>query len=227
MANNNAGNSVTSNKDVVIYCRVSTDDQHKTHLGLDAQLEACIRVCNQLELNVIKTFEETVSAKINPMERPVFRSAVQLAINNKAKIMIDKLDRLSREVYHISGFLNGYMIKNCPKLIIADNPSATEFELNLRAALAQEERRLISERTKAALAIKRSQGYELGKIGREVSLKNRREKTQEAFNLMVELRGQGYSYQKIADTLNADGFTTSGGGIWYSQMIHSRLKNIL
>lgn len=224
MANSKAHNLVTENKDVVVYCRVSTDEQYKSHLGLDAQLEICVNLANIQQLNIIGSFEENIGGKIDPLMRPVFSSAIHLAIEHKAKFMIAKLDRLSRDVYHISGFLNGHMIRGCPKLIVAEAPNASEFELNLRAALAQEERRLISERTKDALAILRSQGVELGKVGREIALQKKREKTKEAFEKMLELRSQGCGYKKIADKLNELGFRSSSGGMWYPEMIRQRMK---
>lgn len=225
MANSKTHNLVTDNKDVVVYCRVSTDEQYNSHLGLDVQLEMCKKLAEYQQLTIIGSFEENIGGKIDPLMRPVFSDAIHLAIERQAKFMIAKLDRLSRDVYHISGFLNGHMIKNCPKLIVAETPNASEFELNLRAALAQEERRLISERTKDALAILRSQGVELGKVGRETALQKKREKTKEAFEMMLELRSQRYSYQEIATKLNECGLKTSRGGMWHPPMVHSRVKN--
>jgi DNA invertase Pin-like site-specific DNA recombinase len=216
---------VKNDKAVVIYCRVSTDEQGKSHLGLDAQLEACKRLAEYEGLDIIGIYEESISGKVDPMARPVFQTAIDTAIKSGSKLLVAKLDRFSRDVYHISSFLNGYMVKNCPRLIVAETPNASEFELNLRAALAQEERRLISERTKAALAVKRSQGAELGKVGRAISTANKREATQDAFNLMLELHHQGYSYQTIADKLNQQGYTTSRGGNWDKSIIFRRIKN--
>ncbi|MBD2667247.1 recombinase family protein [Richelia sinica] len=210
---------------VVIYARVSTEEQGKSHLGLDAQLEACKRMAEYEGLEVVGIYEESISGKVDPMERPVFTTAINDAINSGARLLIAKLDRFSRDVYHISSFLNGYMVKNCPRLIVAETPNASEFELNLRAALAQEERRLISERTKAALAVKRSQGASLGKVGRAAATSNKREATQDAFQLMLELHKQGYSYQTIADKLNQQGYTTSRGGQWDKSVVFRRIKN--
>lgn len=216
---------VRNDKSVVIYVRVSTEEQGKSHLGLDAQLETCKRLAEYEGLDVVGIYEESISGKVDPMERPIFKAAINNAINSGSKLLIAKLDRFSRDVYHISSFLNGYMVKNCPRLIVAETPNASEFELNLRAALAQEERRLISERTKAALAIKKNQGVELGKAGRNQSTTNAREVTKEAFKLMIDLRNEGCSYQTIADKLNQSGFTTSRGGHWDKSTIYRRIKN--
>lgn len=154
-------------KAVVIYTRVSTDEQGKSGLGLDAQLAACQKLAEYEGLEIVGNFQDVVSGKTNPMEREGFKAAIDTAINQGARLLIAKLDRLSRDVFYVSSFTNGFMVKNCPKLIIAENPNASEFEINLRASLAQEERRLISERTKAALAVKKAQGAELGKAGRQ------------------------------------------------------------
>jgi DNA invertase Pin-like site-specific DNA recombinase len=216
---------IKNDKAVVVYCRVSTDEQGKSHLGLDAQLEACKRLAEYEGLDIIGIYEESISGKVDPMARPVFKTAIDTAIKSGSKLLVAKLDRFSRDVYHISSFLNGYMVKNCPRLIVAETPNASEFELNLRAALAQEERRLISERTKAALAIKKAQGAELGKVGRASATAKKREKTQDAFNLMIQLHNQGCTYQDIADRLNQSGYTTSRGGNWDKSIIFRRIKN--
>lgn len=216
---------IKNDKAVVVYVRVSTEEQNKSHLGLEAQIEMCHRLAAYEGWEVLTTFEESISGKIDPLNRPVLNEAINTAIKTGARLLVAKLDRFSRDVYHISSFLNGHMVKHCPQLVIAETPKASEFELNLRAALAQEERRLISERTKAALAVKRSQGVELGKAGRRSSVMRKREKTQEAFNLMIEWHREGCSYQAIADRLNKIGFTTSRGGRWDRSIIYRRIKN--
>jgi DNA invertase Pin-like site-specific DNA recombinase len=216
---------VKNDKAVIIYCRVSTDEQGKSHLGLDAQFEACKRLADYEGLEIIGAYTEVVSGKVDPMERPVFKTAINEAIKVGAKILVSKLDRFSREVYHVSSFCNGYMIKNSPSLIIAEAPNATELEINMRAAFGQEERRLISERTKAALAIKKAQGAELGKAGRQAAASKARKVTQDAFNLMIQLHNQGCTYQDIADQLNHLGYTTSRGGNWDKSIVYRRIKN--
>ncbi|MFM6158785.1 MAG: recombinase family protein, partial [Sphaerospermopsis kisseleviana] len=116
-----ARNKVVKNdKSVVIYVRVSNEEQGKSHLGLDAQLEACKRLVKYEGLDVVAIYEESISGKVDPMERPIFKTAITDAINSGSKLLIAKLDRFSRDVYHISSFLNGYMIKDCPRLIVAE-----------------------------------------------------------------------------------------------------------
>lgn len=208
----------------VIYTRVSTEDQGISGLGLQAQLEFCERVAKNLSIEVVGTFTDVVSGKTDPLTRPGFCAAIASAQKQGAVLMIAKLDRLSRDVYQVSRYCNGFMVRNQPRLLIAENPGAGEFEINLRASLAQEERRLISERTRAALAVKRAQGCNLGEVGREAAATKARNLTDEAIAIAKDLREKGTSLQKIADDLNNQGYTTSRGTKWSKQALASRLK---
>ncbi|MEA5583745.1 recombinase family protein [Nodularia harveyana UHCC-0300] len=211
-------------KAVVIYTRVSTDEQGKSGLGLDAQLDACRKLANFEGLEIIGEYQDVCSGKSDPMVRDGFKTAIDTAIQFGAKLLISKLDRLSRDVFYVSSFTNGFMIKNCPKLIIAENPNASEFEINLRASLAQEERRLISERTKAALAVKKAQGCNLGQAGRQSHSDKAQEATEAAIIRAQELREQGLSLDKVCTILNTEGYTTSRGSQWSKQALNKRLK---
>lgn len=204
----------------VIYSRVSTDEQGKSELGLEAQIAACQRLAESNGLEVVGSFSEVISGKVAPQERFEFSKAMKAARAENASILIAKLDRLSREVYHVSAYLYD---RKSPRLIVADRPNASEFEINIIASLAQEERRLISERTKAALAVRREQGMKLGSVGRAVAAGKAQVATQDAISRAMELRAIGASFQAIADTLNAEGFTTSRGSQWSKQAIAKRL----
>lgn len=210
-------------KYVSVYLRVSSEEQGNSGLGLEAQLQLCKQVAANLGLEVTGIYEDVISGKSNPMDREGFKAAINNAQENKGQILIAKLDRLARDVYYISSLVNGYMIKNCPKLIIADNPNASEFEINIRASISQEERKMISERTKAALQIKKQQGYELGKAGRKASVDKANELTKDAIERAKELRNQGLSYENIASILNKEGYTTSRGNNWTKRKVHARL----
>ena len=165
---------VKANPDaVVIYVRVSTEEQGKSGLGLEAQIANCQRLIESEGLFSLGTFTEVVSGKIAPNDRPLFQQAIELARSTGASLLIAKLERFCREIYHISGYLHDL---KSPSLIVADRPNASEFELNIIGSLAQEERRLISERTKAALAIRREQGMQLGHVGRQAASDKARER---------------------------------------------------
>jgi DNA invertase Pin-like site-specific DNA recombinase len=209
---------------VTIYLRVSTEEQGKSGLGLDAQLELCQRVASDLGLVVVGVFTDVMSGKTNPTEREGFSAAIKNSQAVGGRLMVAKLDRLSRDVYYISSFVNGFMVKNTPRLLIADNPNASEFEINIRASISQEERRMISERTKAALAVKKSQGAELGKVGRTIATANAQASTENAIARAKELLSRGNGYQRIAEILNSEGFLTSRGSAWSKQSLYKRLS---
>jgi DNA invertase Pin-like site-specific DNA recombinase len=216
--------SLNNQGKAIVYLRVSTEDQGISGLGLQAQQDFCERVAKGLGIEVVGSYTDILSGKTDPLSRPGFCAAIAAAQSQKAVLMVAKLDRLSRDVYQVARYCNGFMIKNQPRLLISENPSAGEFEINLRASLAQEERRLISERTRAALAVKRAQGCNLGEVGRQAATDKARKTTEEAIAIARELRAQGVSLQKIADSLNDQGYTTSRGSKWTKQALASRLK---
>ena len=210
---------------VVIYSRVSTDEQGTSGLGLQAQIDSCSKLCDRESYEVLGCFEDVVSGKSDPMTRPGFLNAVTQCISSGSALMIAKLDRFSRDVYQISRFVNRYMLgKDTPRLIIAETPHAGEFEINLRASLAQEERRMISERTKAALAVRRAQGMDLGAAGRQAHTAKTNAATGDAIAIAIAMRNQGISLQKICDYLNSKGLFTSRGTAWSKQGLAKRLK---
>jgi DNA invertase Pin-like site-specific DNA recombinase len=214
---------VTSNK-VVIYLRVSTDEQGKSGLGIDAQLELCKSVCEQFKYEIVEIFTEIgVSGKIQPLERPEFKKAIALSRKINSRIMVAKLDRLSRNLHQATGFLDG--VYDCPDILIAENPTSSMLELRLKALIAQEERDMISARTKAALAARKERGaIPNGTVAREIATIKAQSATEQAMTRAKELLNQGYEYTKIAEMLNTEGFTTSRGSAWSKQSLYKRLK---
>lgn len=210
---------------VVIYSRVSTDEQGNSGLGLQAQMDACQRLCDREGYEVLGCFEDVVSGKSDPMTRAGFLNAVTQCISSGSALMVAKLDRFSRDVYQVSRFVNRYMLgAKTPRLIIAETPHAGEFEINLRASLAQEERRMISERTKAALTVRKAQGMNLGEKGRQAHTAKANAATGDAIAIASEMRNQGISLQRICDHLNSQGLLTSRGTAWSKQGLAKRLK---
>ncbi|GAX46263.1 site-specific recombinase for integration and excision [Tolypothrix sp. NIES-4075] len=209
---------------VSIYLRVSTEEQSKSGLGIEAQLELCKSVCERFNYEIAGVFTELgVSGKTQPLERPQFQSAIALAKKTKGRIMVAKLDRLSRNLHQATGFLDN--VYDCPEILIAENPTASMLELRLKALIAQEERDMISARTKAALEARKARGeISNGTVGRKVHVEKATAATKDAVTRAKELKSQGYSYQKIADVLNVEGFTTSSGGSWHKQSIHRWLN---
>lgn len=111
------------------------------------------------------------------------------------------------------------------ELVVAEMPTATDFQLHIFAALAQEERRLISERTKAALAMAKANGISLGRNGRAlaaINISNANEFAIKMRPIILPMIDAGMSFQSIADQLNKARITTFRGKHFHSQTV----KNI-
>ena len=158
------GNAV---KPAIAYIRVSTGRQGKSGLGLEAQQAAIERFATQEGFAIGQTFTEIQSGKDDDNKRPQLSAALEAARPAKAPVICAKLDRLSRDVHFISG-----LMKHKVAFIVADLGADTDpFMLHLYAALAEKERRMISVRTKDALAAAKARGKKLGGLreyGREL-----------------------------------------------------------
>ena len=209
---------------VVIYLRVSTDEQGKSGLGLDAQLESCQRLCEMRGLSIVGVYSEIVSGKIDPRERPIFMQALTTAQANGASVLVSKQDRFSREVFHVSGYVNNYFFgSQTPPLIAADSPNASPMEIYLKAMVSEQERQAISQRTKDALAQLKKQGKQLGLAGRQAHSTQAQDKTASALERAQELRKGGLSLEATAKALTSEGFVTSRGTAWSKQSLSKRL----
>jgi DNA invertase Pin-like site-specific DNA recombinase len=152
----------------VAYYRVSTKGQARSGLGLAAQREIVGRFIGTDKV-LVGEYEEIESGRKD--NREVLWTAIAHAKREKAKLLIARLDRFSRRVSFIANLMEEGI-----GLTVAEMPTATDFQLHIFAALAQEERRLISERTKAALQQAKKRGVELGKNGKVLAARNREEK---------------------------------------------------
>src|SRR5882757_7004903 len=132
----------------VAYYRVSTQRQGRSGLGIEAQRAAVARFAEAEGIAIIQEFTEVETGKgADALDRrPQLTAALALARQN--------LDRLSRDV----AFIAGLMVQRVPFIVAELGADADPFMLHLYAALAEKERRLISERTKAALASRKTTG---------------------------------------------------------------------
>lgn len=140
---------------IVAYYRVSTNKQSKSGLGLDAQRHAVTSYANTHSCQIIGEFKEVESGKNN--QRPELSEALELCEMTGARLVIAKLDRLSRSVAFLSGLMESKV-----KFTACDNPEASELTIHILAAVAEAERKAISERTKAALQAAKQRGQILG-----------------------------------------------------------------
>src|SRR5207248_11540648 len=139
----------------VAYYRVSTDRQGKSGLGLDAQREAVTSYLNGGSWQLVQEFVEVESGK--RADRPQLAAALAACRKHKAKLVIAKLDRLSRNLPFVATLMESGV-----EFVAVDNPHANKLTIHILAAVAQHEREMISERTKAALAAARARGTQLG-----------------------------------------------------------------
>lgn len=199
----------------VTYCRVSTQRQGKSGLGLDAQRKAIKEYLNGGEHDVLKEFTEVETGKgSNALDkRPVLREAIAYAKKYKAKLLIAKLDRLARNVHFISSLMESKV-----DFVIADMPEANALTIHLLSAVAEYERELISKRTKDALAAAKDRGVKLGNPNlKSDNTLRRAQATEFAESLRATLEGykaNGLSQRVICNELDSIGITTPRGGQW-------------
>ncbi len=217
----------------VAYYRVSTREQESSHLGLDAQKKTVLDYIASNGNEVIAEFTEVESGKKD--KRPELLKAIQLCKDEKATLVIAKLDRLSRNVHFIS-----MLMENKVMFVCCDMPTATPFNIHIFAALAQQEREFISERTKSALDAKtarepdwkRNKFYpdNFGDAGREkaweANRKNANEdiNTRHAWHYIQPLREKGLSYEKIAEMLNKEGYKTRREQKFFGMTVYNIVK---
>ena len=143
----------------VCYLRVSTQEQGRSGLGLEAQrrdIEIFLQNYSTTPWEVIGTYQDIGSGADNG--RPELQKAIALAKKAGAELLIAKLDRLSRKVAYLAQLMEDPKLK----LRVASMPAADKFQLHIYAALAEQERDFISTRTKAALAAAKARGVKLG-----------------------------------------------------------------
>jgi DNA invertase Pin-like site-specific DNA recombinase len=201
------GNAV---KSAIAYVRVSTGRQGKSGLGLEAQQAAIGRFAEQEGLEIAATFTEVQSGKDDDQRRPQLSAALDAARKAKAPVIVAKLDRLSRDVHFISG-----LMKHKVAFIVADLGADTDpFMLHLYAALAEKERRMISQRTKDALASAKARGKKLGGL-RAFGLAAKQaaiERAKALAPIFAELDGR--PAREIARILNERKVATVTGAPW-------------
>jgi len=207
--------------DYVAYYRVSTKKQE---LGLEAQKHT---VSNFVKDDIIiKEFTEKETGKNN--NRPELKAAILYAKQKKAKLIIAKLDRLSRNASFIHNLRDSKV-----DFICCDLPDANTLTIGIFASLAQHEREIISKRTKDALQAKKAKGFKLGtpqnltyeaiKRGMEIRKENaqKNKNNKQAFTVIESLRIQGLSYRAIAQKLSDSEFKTRRGNNFHASQVRN------
>ncbi|MGD9507011.1 MAG: recombinase family protein [Geminicoccaceae bacterium] len=219
-------------KPYVAYYRVSTERQGKSGLGIEAQRAAVDRFAEAEELERVAEFTEVETGKGSDAldRRPQLAAALAKAKQLKCAVVVAKLDRLSRDV----AFIANLMAQRVPFVVAELGVDADPFMLHLYAALAEKERRLISQRTTAALAAKKAQGVELGNrsnidlagaLGRQSAKDKATTFAANVMPIVLSIQATGITtLAGIAQALNGRGVRTARGGRWHVSTVMNLLK---
>jgi len=211
----------------VTYSRISTKEQQRSGLGLDAQardIQLFLENYADTPYEVVGEFVETHSGSDN--YRPELTAAIDLAKKKDAVLVVAKLDRLSRKV----SFIAALMEEKDLDFRVAQMPYADKFQLHIYAALAEQERDFISQRTKSALRAAKERGVRLGAPVHHIDAlaKAKQEKAvkdaQKIAGVILPLRASGQTLRQICDVLNTSGLETERGAKFHPPLISRMLK---
>jgi DNA invertase Pin-like site-specific DNA recombinase len=216
----------------IAYYRVSTRQQHRSGLGIEAQRTAVTRFADTEGMQIIAEYVEAETGKgADALDRrPQLAAAVAAARSARCSVLVSKLDRLSRDV----AFVSGLMAQQVPFIVAELGRDADPFMLHLYAAVAEKERRLIAERTKAALAAKKAQGARLGNprniatagaLGREASISGADLFAANLLPLVRAIQSTGaVTLEAISCALNERGVRPARGARWYASSVANLLS---
>jgi DNA invertase Pin-like site-specific DNA recombinase len=210
-------------KQAIAYYRVSTQRQGKSGLGLEAQQNAVKQYC---KLNDYALLAELTEVQSTRKHRAGLFQALDLCRQNKAILIVARLDRLGRDVEQIAG-----IVKSNVEIVVADNPHANRFTIHILAAVAEEQRQRISETTKEALDAAKKRGVELGKNGKALSITNKQAAQDFAHKLSPMLRrfkSRGItSVRAVSRELNKKGIPTfRTGGKWHPSTVYTMMNRL-
>jgi DNA invertase Pin-like site-specific DNA recombinase len=206
----------------VAYCRVSTQKQGRSGLGLEAQREHIAGYIRRVNGSLCAEFTEVESGKRK--DRPQLSAALAQCRLHGATLIVAKLDRLARNV----AFVSNLMESGC-EFCAVDFPQANRFMIHLLAAVGEYEAKLISDRTKAALQSAKRRGVKLGgdrgnilevqrkgsRIGNAIRTAKAKQRTNDLKPIVADIQANGAgSLRQIAAQLNARGIRTARGCEW-------------
>lgn len=221
-------------KRFVVYYRVSTRQQRQSGLGLEAQKAAAEAYVQERGGEIIGEYQEVETGK--DCQRPEIMKAILHADRSWATLVIAKLDRLARNVWFTSTLMESGI-----DFVACDNPQASRLTLHILASISEHEAYQISCRTKDALAAYKARGGVLGpatfrdrdgwkpkqELSRQRATRRNSEVAFAAYDevrpIILSLRGQGRSFQSIADELNRQDHYTRTGKFWNK----SQVKRVL
>ena len=207
---------------VVAYLRVSTDEQVASGAGLDAQRTSIEAEATRRGWTIVAWHaDEGISGGKGIEHRPGLAAAVAaVEMGDAAGLLAAKLDRISRSVLDTAKLMErarrgGWELVTCDLAIDTSTP-AGEATASMMAVFSQLERRLISQRTREALAVKRAQGVRLGRPSQIPA---------EVVERIVSAQAGGASLRAIAAGLTADAVPTATGGKWHASTVRAVLNS--
>ena len=200
------------------YCWVSTEEQGESKAGIEAQATVITAEALGRGWELLEIRTDVASGKSLRKRNELGRAMRDLAAGRADVLVVAKLDRLSRSVMDFAAIMEtakdeGWSIRVLD-LDVDMTTSMGELVANIMISLAQWERRVIGERTKAALVAVKARGTPLGR---------RSTLEPDTFRLIRVLRESGKSYQGIADALTREGVDTSQGGRWHPATVRKLL----
>jgi len=213
-------------KNYIAYYRVSRKIQGISGLGMSAQKTSVEKYVAGQDGIILKEFTE-VETGTNKRDRVEIHKAIQQAKNENAVLIIAKLDRLARNVSFVSSLMDAGI-----EFVAVDMPTANHFTIHIFSALAEQEAKLISSRTKLALAELKKKGVKLGspknltdearnkgtKAIKENALNN--DRNRQAQSIITNCKEKGMSFREIANYLNELNFKTRYGKQFLPASVH-------
>jgi DNA invertase Pin-like site-specific DNA recombinase len=219
-------------KKFIAYYRVSRKSQGESGLGIAAQKATVASYVKAQGGELLDEYTE-IETGTNKRERVIIHQAIQSAKKNNATLLIAKIDRLARNVSFVSSLMETGI-----DFIACDMPSANPFTIHIFAALAEQEAKLISSITKAALAEIKATGRTLGtpsnlnKIARQKGADKNRMIAREsksniqAYEISNQCRAAGMTFKQTADYLNKLNYTTRFGNTFRPSTVKQLLDRM-
>lgn len=212
------------------YYRVSTARQGRSGLGLEAQKAEVVRFLAEAGGELADEVVEVQSGK-EEGNRPLLQKCLERCRREGATLVVAKLCRLSRDAAFVLTLMKDAQVR----FRVASMPQADNFQLGIWAVLNQQEREMISRRTREALAAAKARGVKLGGAGgaHQALAARNRNRRQEAEKFATEhgalighLRGKGQTLREIAETMNAMGSQSPQGFCWTPTTVHRVVQRL-
>jgi site-specific DNA recombinase len=223
-------------KTAVLYTRVSTARQAQEGISQDAQLARARSWCESMGYRITGEYQDNGISGKRADNRPGLQDALNLACKQKAALVVYSLSRLARSTKDALSIAERLDKAGADLVSLSENIDTTsaagKMVFRMLAVLSEFERDLVSERTSAALAHKRSNGYKTGgtlPFGYDVDSKGKlftNDAEQEVARLIQSKRNQGTTLRAIAEELNSKGYTGKTGKPWSAQTVNAVVKGV-